>query len=202
MYIRTSFLQRLKHTPKFPVYCAFVSRCLVALRPWKFLHLCTVSSEHESYITTDVQSASLSWNKAPIRGLRPDFYYCQTVAVLLMWGSLSLSLSDERMGLSFTIAAHCLLGVSFKVKVTLRLAVYRQSVRLGVKPFEIHDQTFFQLNSCGNSPYVTSSLTRRWVCIFLAISSSYITSSWTSRKICPLPNNRRLLLSRTVVGFT
>jgi hypothetical protein len=49
----------------------------------------------------DGQSASLSWNKAPIWGLRPDFYYCQTVAGLLMWGALS----DERTGLSFTIAA-------------------------------------------------------------------------------------------------
>jgi hypothetical protein len=55
----------------------------------------------ESYVTTDGQSASLSWNKAPIWGLRPDFCYCQTVAGLLMWGALS----DERTGLSFTIAA-------------------------------------------------------------------------------------------------
>jgi hypothetical protein len=31
--------------------------------------------ESESYITTDGQSASLSWYKAPIRGLRPDFYF-------------------------------------------------------------------------------------------------------------------------------
>jgi hypothetical protein len=54
----------------------------------------------------------------------------------------------------------------FKVNVTLRLAVYRQSVRLGVKPLESHDQIFFfRLNSCGNSPYVASSLTRRWVCL-------------------------------------
>jgi hypothetical protein len=30
-----------------------------------------------------------------------------------------------------------------KVKVTLRLAVYRQSVRLGVRPLETHDQIFF-----------------------------------------------------------
>jgi hypothetical protein len=44
-----------------------------------------------------VQSASLSWNKALIWGLRPDLYYCQTVAGLLMWGALS----DERTGLSF-----------------------------------------------------------------------------------------------------
>jgi hypothetical protein len=28
----------------------------------------------ESYVTTDGQSASLSWYKAPIRGLRPDFF--------------------------------------------------------------------------------------------------------------------------------
>jgi hypothetical protein len=42
-------------------------------------------------------SASPSWNKAPIWGLRPDLYYCQTVAGLLMWGALS----DERTGLLF-----------------------------------------------------------------------------------------------------
>jgi hypothetical protein len=30
-----------------------------------------------------------------------------------------------------------------KVKVTLRLAVYRRSGRLGVKPLETHDQRFF-----------------------------------------------------------
>jgi hypothetical protein len=55
--------------------------------------------ESESYITTDGQSASLSWNKAAVWGLRPDLYYCQTVAGLLMWGALS----DERADLSFTI---------------------------------------------------------------------------------------------------
>jgi hypothetical protein len=52
---------------------------------------------NQSYVTTDGQSASLSWNKAPIWGLRPDLYYCQTVAGLLMWGALS----DKRTGLSF-----------------------------------------------------------------------------------------------------
>jgi hypothetical protein len=44
-----------------------------------------------------VPLASLSWNKAPIWGLRPDLYYCWTVAGLLMWGALS----DERTGLLF-----------------------------------------------------------------------------------------------------
>jgi hypothetical protein len=55
--------------------------------------------------------------------------------------------------------------VKVKAKVTLWLAVHRQSVRLGVRPFETHDQrSFFQQNYCGNGPYVTSSLTRGWVC--------------------------------------
>jgi hypothetical protein len=50
--------------------------------------------------------------------------------------------------------------------VTLLLAVYRQSVCLGVKHLQTHDQRFFpQLNPCDISPYVTSSLTRRWVCL-------------------------------------
>jgi hypothetical protein len=41
------------------------------------LHECTNESESESEsdVTTDGQSASLSWNKAPIWGLRPDFFY-------------------------------------------------------------------------------------------------------------------------------
>jgi hypothetical protein len=60
----------------------------------------TTESESESYVTTDGQSASLSWNKAPIWGLRADLYYCLTVAGLLIWGALS----DERTDLSFTIA--------------------------------------------------------------------------------------------------
>jgi hypothetical protein len=60
-----------------------------------------IESKSESYITTDGQSASLSWNKAPIWGFRPDIYYRRTVAGLLMWGVLS----EERAGLSFTIAA-------------------------------------------------------------------------------------------------
>jgi hypothetical protein len=53
----------------------------------------------QSHVTTNGQSTSLSWNKAPIWGLRPDFYYCQTIACLLMSGTLS----DERIGLSFTM---------------------------------------------------------------------------------------------------
>jgi hypothetical protein len=58
-------------------------------------------SDSEFRVTTDGQSASLSWNKAPIWGLRPDFYYRQTVSGFLMWSVLYF----ERTGLSFTIAA-------------------------------------------------------------------------------------------------
>jgi hypothetical protein len=55
--------------------------------------------------------------------------------------------------------------VRVRVRVTLRLVVYRQSVRLGVKTLETQGQNFlFQLNTCGHSPYVTSSLPRGWVC--------------------------------------
>jgi hypothetical protein len=59
----------------------------------------TLTNQSESFITTDGQSASLSWNKAPIWGLRLDLDYCQTAATLL-WGVLS----DDRTGLSFAIA--------------------------------------------------------------------------------------------------
>jgi hypothetical protein len=51
-----------------------------------------------------------------------------------------------------------------KVKVTLRLVVYRQSVWFGAKPLEAHDQRFFlHLSPCGHSPYLTSSLMTGWV---------------------------------------
>jgi hypothetical protein len=156
------------------------------------------------------QSASLSWCQAAIWGPRPDFYRCQTVAGLLMWGALS----DDRTGLSFTVVAgprqcshsqdefrgtddhilqfeirdpqpggpspriyipqeqggpvmppgtgflfcrllrHAGLWWSYSyppslgdtcwlVRVTLRLADYRQSVRLGAKPLGTHDHYFF-----------------------------------------------------------
>jgi hypothetical protein len=64
------------------------------------LHAGATAAESESYVTTDGQPASLSWNKAPIWGLRPDLHYCQTVAGLLMWGALV----DKRTSLPFTIA--------------------------------------------------------------------------------------------------
>jgi hypothetical protein len=72
----------------------------------------TTESE-EPYVTTDDQSASLSWNKASIWGLRPHFYYYQTVASLLMWSDLS----DKRTGLTFTIASDPRQRSHFPVRV-------------------------------------------------------------------------------------
>jgi hypothetical protein len=46
-------------------------------------------SQSKSCVTTNGQSNSLSWNKAPIWGLKPDLYYCRTVAGFSMWGVLS-----------------------------------------------------------------------------------------------------------------
>jgi hypothetical protein len=70
-----------------------------AIRPR--LHTGKPDISSQSYIATDSQSASLSWNKAPIWGLRPDLCYCQTVADMFMWGALS----EERTCVSFKTAA-------------------------------------------------------------------------------------------------
>jgi hypothetical protein len=87
-------------------YCPAIAHGLIYScgGPWaiKIISILTLQtpsrSQSQRYVTTDGQSASLSWNKAPtIWGLRPDFYYCLTVTGFLMWGALS----DERTGLSF-----------------------------------------------------------------------------------------------------
>jgi hypothetical protein len=65
-------------------------RRLLAVCPDVAELLAIVRSQSQSYLTTDGQSASPSWHKAPIWNLGPDFYFCQTVAGLLMWGALSL----------------------------------------------------------------------------------------------------------------
>jgi hypothetical protein len=57
----------------------------------------TTQVKVEVMLRPTVQSASPSWNKEPIWGLRPDLYYCQTVTGLLIWGAIS----DERTGRSF-----------------------------------------------------------------------------------------------------
>jgi hypothetical protein len=69
--------------------------------------------------------------------------------------------------------------VFFRVRVTLRRSVYRQSVRLDSNTLETHGQSlfFFQFNAYGHSPYITSFLTRGWVCrlqLLLVLASAFI----------------------------
>jgi hypothetical protein len=93
----------------------------------------------------------------------------------------------HRLSLLFT---RSLTTDQHRVRVTLRLAVYRKSVRLGDKPLRLASSNFFHLNTCGLSPYLTSSrghspcltssLTRGWVCriqLLLALASAVILRS-------------------------
>jgi hypothetical protein len=78
---------------------------------------------------------------------------------------LSVQALQSRSHLFSQSKSYFTTGFEVKVRLTLWLAVYRQSVHLGVKPLHTHGQRFFQLNPCGHSTYITSSLTRRWVCL-------------------------------------
>jgi hypothetical protein len=67
---------------------------------------------------------------------------------------------------------------NLRVRVTLRLAVYRQSV-LAPSPLGLTTRVF-QLNNCGHSPCVTSSLPRGCVCrlqLLLVLVSAVILRS-------------------------
>jgi hypothetical protein len=60
--------------------------------------------------------------------------------------------------------------VSIKVRVTLKLAVYCQSVRLGAKSLEAHDQKlFFRLNPCGHIGFAFVKCTCRTCSMLLKI---------------------------------
>jgi hypothetical protein len=71
--------------------------------------------------------------------------------------------------------------IRFRARVSLRLAVYRQSFRLGDKPLRLTTSNFiFQLNACDYSSYVTSSLKRARVCrlqLLLVLVSTIVLRS-------------------------
>jgi hypothetical protein len=93
----------------------------------------------------------------------------------------TLNCFDRRLSVEW------ILKVKFKVKikVNLLLAVYCQSLCLEVKALETHDQRLFpQLNPCGIRPYVTSSLTRRWVCLlWICLACVHFAHTACYRKI-------------------
>jgi hypothetical protein len=76
-----------------------------------------INSESESYVTTDGQSASLSWNKAPIWGIRPDFFI--TVKQLrVFWYEVLSPLvpfcqSEMRILLLLLFSCFCHFGIIF-----------------------------------------------------------------------------------------
>jgi hypothetical protein len=79
----------------------------------------------------------------------------------------------------------------------LRLADCCQSVRLGDKPLETHDQQFFflQLNTCDHSSHITSSLTIGWVYrlqLLLVLASAVIleSESWGTHDHISLSQSR------------
>jgi hypothetical protein len=78
---------------------AFASAVIFVLsqiRDFPFRRLLRLAgSRWRSYVTTDGQPASLSWNRAPIWGLRPDLHYCLTVAG--WWFRFRCSLSAYRL---------------------------------------------------------------------------------------------------------
>jgi hypothetical protein len=101
--------------------------------------------------------------------------YTQAICSLFV-----VSYDSQGYGGGIRIRLHAGIMIQLRVRITLQLAVYLKSVCLGAKPLQIHDQQFFQLNPCGYSPYVTSSLTRGWVCrcqTLLALASVVILGS-------------------------
>jgi hypothetical protein len=52
--------------------------------------------------------------------------------------------------------------VRLRLRVTLRMTLTNSSWRRG--PSDSRPELFSQLNTCGHSPYITSSLTRGWAC--------------------------------------
>jgi hypothetical protein len=67
-------------------------------------------SQSQSYVTTD----GLSWNKATAWGLRPDFYYCETVGV--SWcGRISLTRGQVcRLQLLLALANAVIFGSDYR----------------------------------------------------------------------------------------
>jgi hypothetical protein len=104
----------LSQIPDFP----FRRLVRVAGLRWRYSTPPPHGIQSQSYVTTDGQSASLSWFQAPIWGLLPDLCYCLTFEVFLMWGALS----DERMGLPnccWSSPAQSFLGPSATELVTI-----------------------------------------------------------------------------------
>jgi hypothetical protein len=85
--------------------------------------------------------------ETPLEGQVPVFIYSRNRVAQIYpqaLGSIFVaSYNSQSMVEVFEPASTRSRIAQVKVKVTLKLAVYRQSVRLGAKPLETHDQRLF-----------------------------------------------------------
>jgi hypothetical protein len=91
------------------------------------------------------------------------------------------------------MAAPFQLNYSVRVRVTLRLDVYRQSFRFGEKPLETTSNFLFPTEFLRYSPYVTSSLMKGWVCrlqLLLALASAVSLRSESRGSHCTVSDRR------------
>jgi hypothetical protein len=107
------------------------------------------------------------------------------------------TLSNERTGLSFTIVAgphqlsHSQVRVMWDSWPYFTVLDSRHpfssppaTCRTTVRVWDSQPEFFFQLNTCGHNPDVTSSLARGWVChlqLLLALTSEFILRSESHR---------------------
>jgi hypothetical protein len=77
------------------------------------LHVCGKRVKVKVIVTTDGQSASLSWCQSPIWGQRPNFYFCQTVSGLLMRAPSLARGRVCRLQLLLVLASAVILGSGF-----------------------------------------------------------------------------------------
>jgi hypothetical protein len=110
-------------------------------------------------------------------------YHMSWFMYLVPWGPGGLLQTKEISRIS---ERPCILVFRVRVRAAFRLEVYRQSFRLCDNPLRLTTSNFiFQLNTCGYSPYVTSSLTRGWVWrlqLLLGLASTVILR-FESRRI-------------------
>jgi hypothetical protein len=169
----------------FPACCIFIS-----------LSLATASNNGNS----SASRAQVSSSDPPVQNSTLNWL------VLPGWRPFHTILLDFSSHTNFRLTAP---WIRVRVRVILRLAVYRQSVHFGVRALETHDQRFLQLNSCGSSPWVTSSPTRRCVCLLricLAFLQVYISHYNMLLKIfhfalCISPLSVRALQSRSSFSY-
>jgi hypothetical protein len=152
---------------------------------WPIVHSRLVTTLYRSLTHTDKcpQSITFSINRFLATDFNTESMYNSLTELHTPDITHKVFSSQPDFQLS-TLESKYLSKVRVKVKVTVWVAIYRQSFRLGVKPPETNNQRyfFFQLSPCGNSPYVRSSLMRRWVTNYMPQTVPVIISRHGPRR--------------------